>query len=155
MSTLTWRVTLSVTSRSTKLGSARQSWQSYQTPLSLIGPGSNSKQSRPRHSCGKYPMVRRRVIMPIKAGHGPSRSSDFKLLGNSLHTKQTPRQESRISSPGATRTLAVSSGSPILYHLRARRRAAEFSEFLQHVLWSLNWDFSFVNWDERKNIRRS
>ena len=55
--------------------------------------------------------------VPIKAGHGPSHSTVFNWLRLLAPTADHPRQESHVSSAGATRTRALTTGSPMLYQL--------------------------------------
>ena len=55
--------------------------------------------------------------VPFKAGHGLSHSTDFNWLRLLPPTADHPRQESQISSTGATRTRALTTGSPVLYQL--------------------------------------
>ena len=58
-----------------------------------------------------------RVNVPFKAGHGLSNSTDFNWLRLLPPTADHPRQESQISSAGAIRTRALTTGSPMLYQL--------------------------------------
>ena len=58
--------------------------------------------------------------VPFKAGHGLSHSTDFNWLRLLPPTADHPRQESQISSAGATQTRALTTGSPLLYQLSYR-----------------------------------
>ena len=55
--------------------------------------------------------------VPFKAGHNLSHSTDFNWLWLLPPTAHQPRQESQILSAGASRTRALTTGSPVLYQL--------------------------------------